>query len=225
MLLQTETSKQLLDDFSSHVIVLLIFLAFCGLFWQTLDGFLWNFTFSCVMKDVSQDFGQSRQNYLGCDQISAELITFPQEMEITVCSGPARHRQYCSWTVEVKRELSQTANLWVYQSISVPALTWGHELWVVTERMRSEMVRSSDVRELGVKPSSWSGHLIMMPPVRLPLEVSKLIRPGGDPGADPEFTGEITYLIWLGNTSGSPGRSCWEKDVRNNLLSLRLNPG
>ena len=34
----------------------------------------------------------------------------------------------------VKRELSQKVRLSVYQSIFVPTLTCGHELWIVTER-------------------------------------------------------------------------------------------
>ena len=103
-------------------------------------------------------------------------------------------------TVVVKRELSLKAKLSIYQSIYVPTLTYGHELWVVTERMRSRIqaaemsflcrvaglslrdrVRSSDIRrELGVEPLllrvergqlRWFGHLIRMPPGRLPLEV------------------------------------------------------
>ncbi|KAF7641692.1 hypothetical protein LDENG_00274630, partial [Lucifuga dentata] len=40
------------------------------------------------------------------------------------------------WTVMVKRELSQKVRLSIYQSIYVPILTYGHELWVVTERTR-----------------------------------------------------------------------------------------
>ncbi len=76
------------------------------------------------------------------------------------------------WTVVVKRELSQKAKLLIYQSIYVPTLTYGHEFWVMTERMRlriqaAEMSflcrvvglslrdrdRSSDTgRELGVEP-------------------------------------------------------------------------
>ncbi|KAK0140998.1 Receptor expression-enhancing protein 6 [Merluccius polli] len=72
-------------------------------------------------------------------------------------------------TVVVKRELSRKAKLSIDQSIYVPTLTYGHELWVVTERTRlriqaAEMgflhrvaglslrdrVRSSDIqRELG----------------------------------------------------------------------------
>ena len=33
-------------------------------------------------------------------------------------------------------EESQKSRLSVYQSIFLPALTYGHELWVMTERMR-----------------------------------------------------------------------------------------
>ncbi|KAF7640778.1 hypothetical protein LDENG_00014950, partial [Lucifuga dentata] len=88
----------------------------------------------------------------------------------------------------VKRELSQKARLSIYQSIYVPILTYGHELWVMTKRTRSRIqatkmkflrrvsgltlrdrVRSSDIQEgLGVEPLllhikrnqlRWFGHL------------------------------------------------------------------
>ncbi|KAK3549179.1 hypothetical protein QTP70_033971 [Hemibagrus guttatus] len=39
-------------------------------------------------------------------------------------------------TVVVKKELSRKAKLSIYQSIYVPTLTYGHELWVMTERVR-----------------------------------------------------------------------------------------
>ncbi|TWW81747.1 hypothetical protein D4764_01G0015620 [Takifugu flavidus] len=75
-------------------------------------------------------------------------------------------------SVVVKRELSQKAKLSIYRSIFVPTLTYGHELWVMTERTRSRVqatemsflrrvaglslrdrVRSSAIREgLGVEP-------------------------------------------------------------------------
>ena len=42
-------------------------------------------------------------------------------------------------SVVVKRELSRKAKLLIYQSIFVPTLTYGHELWVVTERTRSRV--------------------------------------------------------------------------------------
>jgi len=74
--------------------------------------------------------------------------------------------------VVVKKELSQKAKLLIYRSIYVPTLTYGHKLWVVTERTRlwiqaAEMgflrkvsglslrdrVRSSVIQEgLGVEP-------------------------------------------------------------------------
>ncbi|KAK3517857.1 hypothetical protein QTP70_021002 [Hemibagrus guttatus] len=103
-------------------------------------------------------------------------------------------------SVVVKKELSRKAKLSIYQSLYVPTLTYGHELWVMTERVRSRIqaaemsflhrvagrslrdrVRSSVTREeLGVEPLllhiergqlRWLGHLFRMPPGRLPGEV------------------------------------------------------
>ncbi len=101
-------------------------------------------------------------------------------------------------TVVVKRELSWKAKLSIYQSISVPTLTYGHELRVMTERMRLRIQaakmsflrrvaglslrdRSLDIRrELEVEPLllcversqlGWFEHLIRMPPGRLRVEV------------------------------------------------------
>ena len=94
-------------------------------------------------------------------------------------------------SIMVKRELSRKAKLSIYQSIYVPALTYGHELWVMTERTRSRVqaaemsflrrvaglslrdrVRSLVIREeLGVDPlllrversqMRWLGHLVRM---------------------------------------------------------------
>ncbi|KAK3559606.1 hypothetical protein QTP86_013548 [Hemibagrus guttatus] len=96
-------------------------------------------------------------------------------------------------SVVVKKELNRKAKLSIYQSIYVPTLTYGHELWVMTERVRSwiqaaemsflrrvvgrslrDRVRSSVTREeLGVEPLllhiergqlRWLGHLFRMPP-------------------------------------------------------------
>ena len=103
-------------------------------------------------------------------------------------AASAMMRALCR-AVVVKKELSRKAKLSIYWSIYVPTLTYGHELWVVTERMRSRIqaaemsflrgvaglslrdrVRSSDIwRELGVEPLllcvergqlRWFGHLI-----------------------------------------------------------------
>ncbi|KAK3515853.1 hypothetical protein QTP70_034764, partial [Hemibagrus guttatus] len=42
-------------------------------------------------------------------------------------------------SVVVKKELSRKVKLSIYQSIYVPTLTYGHELWVMTERVRSRI--------------------------------------------------------------------------------------
>ncbi|TKS65493.1 LINE-1 reverse transcriptase -like protein [Collichthys lucidus] len=110
-------------------------------------------------------------------------------------------------SVVVKKELSRKAKLSIYQLIYVPTLTYGHELWVVTERTRSRIkaaemsflrrvaglslrdrVRSSAIREeLRVEPLllriersqlRWLGHLVRTPPGRLPGETFRA-RPSG----------------------------------------------
>ncbi|KAK3559963.1 hypothetical protein QTP86_033662 [Hemibagrus guttatus] len=114
----------------------------------------------------------------------------------------------------VKKELSQKAKLTIYQSSYVPSLTYGHELWVMTERVRSRIqaaemsflrrvagrslrdrVRSSVTREeLGVEPLllhiergqlRWLGHLFRMPPGRLPGEVFRACPTGRRPRGRP----------------------------------------
>ncbi|KAK3556392.1 hypothetical protein QTP70_007987 [Hemibagrus guttatus] len=117
-------------------------------------------------------------------------------------------------SVVVKKELSRKAKLSIYQSIYVPTLTYGHELWVMTERVRSRIqeaemsflrkvagrslrdrVRSSVTREeLGVEPLllhiergqlRWLGHLFRMPPGRLPGEVFQACPTGKRPWGRP----------------------------------------
>ncbi|KAK3516227.1 hypothetical protein QTP70_006372 [Hemibagrus guttatus] len=113
-------------------------------------------------------------------------------------------------SVVVKKELSRKAKLSIYQSIYVPTLTYGHELWVMTKRIRSRLqsaemsflrrvagcslrdrVRSSVTREepllLYIERGQlrWLGHLFRMPPGRLPGEVFRACpsrkRPRGRP--------------------------------------------
>uniref|UniRef100_A0A674P165 Reverse transcriptase domain-containing protein n=1 Tax=Takifugu rubripes TaxID=31033 RepID=A0A674P165_TAKRU len=102
----------------------------------------------------------------------------------------------------------------LHRSIFVPTLTYGHELWVMTERTRSRVqaaemsflrrvaglslrdrVRSSAIREeLGVEPlllrversqMRWLGHLVRMPPGRLPGEVFRACPSGRRPPGRP----------------------------------------
>ncbi|KAK3524961.1 hypothetical protein QTP86_011742 [Hemibagrus guttatus] len=115
---------------------------------------------------------------------------------------------------KVKKELSRKAKLSIYQSIYVPTLTYGHELWVMTERVRSwiqkaemsflhrvagcslrDRVRSSVTREeLRVEPLllhiemrqlRWLGHLFRMPLGRLPGEVFRACPTGKRPQGRP----------------------------------------
>uniref|UniRef100_A0A669BJZ3 Reverse transcriptase domain-containing protein n=1 Tax=Oreochromis niloticus TaxID=8128 RepID=A0A669BJZ3_ORENI len=117
-------------------------------------------------------------------------------------------------SVVVKRELSVKAKLSIYRSIYVPTLTYGHELWVVTERTRSRIqaaemsflrrvaglslrdrVRSLAIREgLRVEPLllhiersqlRWFGHLTRMPPGRLLGEVFRACPTGRRPRGRP----------------------------------------
>ncbi|KAK3517069.1 hypothetical protein QTP86_004180, partial [Hemibagrus guttatus] len=117
-------------------------------------------------------------------------------------------------SVVVKKELSRKAKLSIYQSIYAPTLTHGHELWVMTERVRSRIqaakmsflrrvagrslrdrVRSSVTREeLGVEPLllriergqlRWLGHLFWLPPGRLPGEVFRACPTGKRPRGRP----------------------------------------
>ncbi|KAK3522454.1 hypothetical protein QTP86_011000 [Hemibagrus guttatus] len=117
-------------------------------------------------------------------------------------------------SVVVKKELSRKAKLLIHQSIYVPTLTYGHELWVMTERIRSRIqaaktsflrrvagrslrdrVRSSVTQdELGVEPLllhiergqlSWLGHLFRMPPGCLPGEVFRECPTGKRPRGRP----------------------------------------
>ncbi|KAK3508912.1 hypothetical protein QTP70_013723 [Hemibagrus guttatus] len=110
----------------------------------------------------------------------------------------------------VKKELSWKAKLSIYQLICVPTLTYGHELWVMPERVRSRIqaaemsflcrvvghslrdrVRSSvNWEELGVEPLllhikrgqlRWLRHLFRMPPGRLPGEVFRACPTGKRP--------------------------------------------
>jgi len=47
--------------------------------------------------------------------------------------------QSLSQTVVVKRELSLKAKLSIFQAVYIPTLIYGHELWIMTEGMRSRV--------------------------------------------------------------------------------------
>ena len=102
-------------------------------------------------------------------------------------------------SVVMKRELSKKAKLSIFKAVFVPILTYGHESWVTTERMRSQVqasemrflrrmegvtlfnkVRGYDIRKsLNIEPLflriersqlRWFGHVSRMPQERLPKQ-------------------------------------------------------
>ncbi|KAK3546902.1 hypothetical protein QTP86_003774 [Hemibagrus guttatus] len=123
-------------------------------------------------------------------------------------------------SVVVKKELSQKAKLSIYQSIYVPTLTYGHELWVMTEaaemsflrrlagRSLRDRVRSFVTQEeLRVEPLllhiergqlRWLGHLFRMPLGHLPGEVFRACptrkRPRGRPRTG--WRDYVSRLAW-----------------------------
>ena len=51
------------------------------------------------------------------------------------------------YSVVMKRELPKLAKLSIFKTAFVPILTYGHESWVMTERVRSQ-VQGSEMRFL-----------------------------------------------------------------------------
>ncbi|KAI3370712.1 hypothetical protein L3Q82_007269 [Scortum barcoo] len=62
-----------------------------------------------------------------------------REIDRRIGAASAVMRSVYRTVVVVKKELSRKAKLSIYRSIYVPHLTYGHELWVMTERTRSPM--------------------------------------------------------------------------------------
>ena len=91
------------------------------------------------------------------------------------------------WSGQNRVELS------IYQSIYVPTFTYGHELWVVADRMRMRRLR-------------WFRHLIRMLPECLSLEVFWARPTGNWPRGGPR-THRSNYIPHLprGTPEGPPG--------------------
>ena len=107
-------------------------------------------------------------------------------------------------SIVVKRELSQKAKLSIYWSIFVPTLTCSHEIWIVTERMRSQIqaaemgflqkvaglglrIRGRELLNRAAAPPHrrsqlrWFGHLVGVLPGCFPLEVFRASPTGRKP--------------------------------------------
>ncbi|TWW60624.1 R2 Retrovirus-related Pol polyprotein from type I retrotransposable element [Takifugu flavidus] len=144
-------------------------------------------------------------------------------------------------SVVVKRELSRKAKLSIYRSIFVPTLTYGHELWVMTERTRSrvqaaEMSFLRRVAGLSLRDRRsqmrWLGHLVRMPPGRLPGEVFRACPSGKRPPGRPRtrWRDYVSRLAWerLGIPPDELEEVAGEREVWASLLRLlppRPDPG
>ena len=123
-----------------------------------------------------------------------------QDKELDIRIGKASAiMQALQYSVVMKRELSKIAKLPIIKAVFVPILTYGHESWVMTERVRSQVqasemrflrkiegvtlfnkVRSSEIRKslniepllLGIERSQlrWFGHINRMPQERHPKQ-------------------------------------------------------
>ena len=156
-------------------------------------------------------------------------------------------------TVVKKKELSRKAKLSVFRAIFVPTLTYGHEVWVMTESIRSRVqaaemgflrrvagislrdrVRSSITRErLGVEPLllhlersqlRWFGHLVWMPPERLPRKVLDARPTGRRPRGRPKtrWKDYISRLAWerLGILPEGVEEVAQDKEIWRSQLEL-----
>ena len=128
------------------------------------------------------------------------------------------------YSVVMKRELSKKAKLSIFKAVFVPILTYGHESWVMTKRMRSQVqasemrflqriegvtlfnkVRSSEIRKsLNIEPLllriersqlRWFGHVSRMPQERLPKQALLAKAMGEDQLDDLELDEPITLRI------------------------------
>ncbi|CAF3333272.1 unnamed protein product [Rotaria sp. Silwood2] len=113
-------------------------------------------------------------------------------------------------SVVTKTELNKKTKMAIFKSVYRPTLIYGHEQWVLTEKLRSRIqsaemrflrrvagltlrdkIRSSDIREsLQIEPLllhiersqlRWLGHIIRMPHNRLPYQIFNVTLSGKRP--------------------------------------------
>uniref|UniRef100_A0A3Q2GNP4 NACHT domain-containing protein n=1 Tax=Cyprinodon variegatus TaxID=28743 RepID=A0A3Q2GNP4_CYPVA len=210
-----------------------------------------------------QDHGLEQERVEGLLQVAEDVLPLVEEFkylgvlftnqgkmerEIDRCIGAASAIKRALYqSVVVKTELSQKAKPSIYCSIYIPTLIYGHQLWVMTKRMRSriqaadmsflhsvsglsfrEMMRSLVIHGgLKVEPLllhiersqlRWLGHLVRVPLECLPGEVFQA-RPTGK-----------SFLGWerLGIPLEELAQVAGERDVWTSLLKLippRPDPG
>ncbi|TWW62414.1 hypothetical protein D4764_04G0010610 [Takifugu flavidus] len=135
-------------------------------------------------------------------------------------------------SVVVKRELSRKAKLSIYRSIFVPTLTYGHELWGEKLCHREELGVESLLLRVERSQMGWLGHLVRMPPGRLPGEVFRACPSGRRPPGRPRtrWRDYVSRLAWerLGIPPDELEEVAGEREVWASLLRLlppRPDPG
>ena len=153
----------------------------------------------CVLQVNGATLKQAEKfKYLGVASMSDGRQDEELDIRIGKASAVMRALHY---SVVIKRELSKTATLSIFKTIFVPILTYRHESWVMTKRVRSQLqasemrflrriegvtlfdkVRSSEIRKsLNIEPLlhrversqiRWFGHVSRMPLKRLPPQTS-----------------------------------------------------
>ena len=126
-------------------------------------------------------------------------------------------------TVVVKRELSHKAKLSIFRALYIPNLTYGQELWILTERMRSR-VRAAEISFLRRMAGLTLHNRVRSSAIRERLKVDPLL-----------LCIERSQLRWFGHLirpsfGGVPGTHNWDKAPRSvqNLLErlfLSINLG
>ena len=78
------------------------------------------------------------------------------------------------YSVVMKRELSKKAKHSRFRTVFVPILTYGHESWVMTERVRSE-VQASEIRFLQKIEGVTLFHKVRSSEIRKSLNIEPLL--------------------------------------------------
>ena len=96
------------------------------------------------------------------------------------------------YSVVMKRELSKKAKLSIFKTVFVPILTYDHESWVMTERMRSQ-VQASEMRYLRRIEGVTLFNKVCSTEIRKSLNIEPLL-----------LRIERSWLRWFGYVSRMP---------------------
>jgi hypothetical protein len=117
--------------------------------------------------------------------------TLDAEIDRRIGAASAVMRQLYRGVIS-KRELSSKAKISVYKTIFYPTLTYGHELWVMTERIRSR-VEAAEMRFLRRAAGLTLWDRVLSSTIRANLHVEPLL-----------LWLERSQLRWLGHVLRQP---------------------